>query len=865
MIFKHSTLNLICRWLAMIPALVAANNAGATLEDEIRAFEAGDAVQPPPPAALLFTGSSSIRGWSSLETAFPHHRVLNRGFGGSQMSDLLFYFDRVVVPYRPALVVVYEGDNDLAAGESVDLVFAEYTQFLDRIEQQLPGTDVALMAVKPSPSRAQIMAKMRELNDRLQARADGRHIRFIDVYTPLLNHAGQPRPELFQADMLHLNSAGYAVWQAVVGPALDAWALGRGQTFLLDFGAAGTPTAHAASPHDPVNFWNNLNDIGLLTAGQLSNLVTAVNLPTAISLAVLDRFNGVNENGTTASSLYPLNATRDSWFGNTEVFGGLSNVFPRFKLTGLDQALAYRFTFFASRAGVGDNRECGYTVRGANTGFAALDAANNVSNTASVANIIPDANAEITISLAPTTNNNNANHFTYLGALQIEAVPPQTPILFTREPASQSILAYQPVTWSAAVSGSGPYQVQWWSNGVPIPNANQFVYTISAVTPAMDRSVYSISVSNLAYGTLSSAALLTVLPDTNPPALLSASSLTGTTIELSFSKPLGPSAIAVANYRVNGLPISSAVLLPNGKSVLLTMAMPVAGAFTVAVDHLQDLAGNSIAPGATVTGTVPPPQPDTFLIDFGSSATTENGAAPDDPVNYWNNVTELVGTSPTGRLANLISSKNAPSPIGLVMVRRFNGANLNGTTAGTVFPADTTRDSLYGNTEAFNGLANVFPSFKLIGLNPGLLYHLEFYASRTGVSDVRETGYTVTGASTHLVALDAANNVTNLALVLSVAPSVAGEITVSLAPTARNNNANHFTYLGALRLAATVPRRFLPPILTEGRIRLEWTGDSRLESAPNLSGPWNPIVPAASPYLAPVVPGESRFFRLSPQ
>jgi hypothetical protein len=134
----------------------------------------------------------------------------------------------------------------------------------------------------------------------------------------------------------------------------------------------------------------------------------------------------------TNSTLYPSNATRDSLFGNTELFGGLTNVFPQFKLSNLNPSETYTFTFYASRNGVGDNRETGYTVQGGNSGFAALNPANNIDTFATLAGITPDGAGEITISLAPTANNNNANHFTYLGVLKIESIP---------EPAALTLLA----------------------------------------------------------------------------------------------------------------------------------------------------------------------------------------------------------------------------------------------------------------------------------------------------------------------------------------------------------------------------------------------------------------------------------------
>lgn len=205
------------------------------LESEIAAFERADAAQPPPPDPVLFTGSSSIRMWPALAAAFPDQPVLNRGFGGSQMSDLLHFFDRVVTVYRPPLVVVYEGDNDLAAGESPARVLAEYEQFVARVHAALPGTGILLLAVKPSPSRTAWMDAQRALNAGLRDLAAlDPAVGFVDVFTPMLGTDGQPRRELFLSDLLHMTPAGYAVWHAALDPVLDLW-MGRGVPQPLGF------------------------------------------------------------------------------------------------------------------------------------------------------------------------------------------------------------------------------------------------------------------------------------------------------------------------------------------------------------------------------------------------------------------------------------------------------------------------------------------------------------------------------------------------------------------------------------------------------------------------------------------------------
>ena len=160
-------------------------------EGEVRKFEWIDRRTPPPAHPVLFTGSSSVRLWTNLVSDFPNRPVMNRGFGGSEMRDLVAYFDRLVLPYHPALVLVYEGDNDLASGKSVDEVYAEFLKFLQRVRTDLPGTPVALMATKPSPSRQKWISNQRDLNDRLESLArNSPGVFFIDTFHPLLHHRG---------------------------------------------------------------------------------------------------------------------------------------------------------------------------------------------------------------------------------------------------------------------------------------------------------------------------------------------------------------------------------------------------------------------------------------------------------------------------------------------------------------------------------------------------------------------------------------------------------------------------------------------------------------------------------------------------
>ena len=201
-----------------VPVVFAAPEKWAAAIDK---FTEADKTNPPPRDAVVFVGSSSIVKWTSLAQDFPDLKVINRGFGGSQLEDTVFYADRIVIPYRPKTVVVYAGDNDLNAGRTPEAVFADFKALVAQVHAKLPQTRIVYIAVKPSPSRWKIKDKGEQTNALIAAEcAKDSRLRFVDIWKPMLNEKGEPRPELFVKDMLHINEAGYAIWTPLVAAAL---------------------------------------------------------------------------------------------------------------------------------------------------------------------------------------------------------------------------------------------------------------------------------------------------------------------------------------------------------------------------------------------------------------------------------------------------------------------------------------------------------------------------------------------------------------------------------------------------------------------------------------------------------------------
>jgi lysophospholipase L1-like esterase len=213
--------NLFSAAILLIFSTVAAT-AQTNYEAEIAAFEAQDKATPPPAGGIVFVGSSSIRLWNGLAEAFPGKTIIQRGFGGSEISDVIRYMARVVSPYAPKQIVLYAGDNDIGQSKlSAREVYARFTTFYALARKQHPTATITYIAIKPSPARRQFMATQNEANQLIKKYlAAQRYASYIDVYTPMLNASGQPRPELFVADSLHMNAQGYDLWKQVVGPAL---------------------------------------------------------------------------------------------------------------------------------------------------------------------------------------------------------------------------------------------------------------------------------------------------------------------------------------------------------------------------------------------------------------------------------------------------------------------------------------------------------------------------------------------------------------------------------------------------------------------------------------------------------------------
>lgn len=222
----NSPLRLACALLGLVlwsGAFAAERKASADWTAEMGNFAQADAAAPSTEGCVLFVGSSSIRLWTTLKEDFPGVPVVNRGFGGSQVTDAIVHFERLVLPHHPRLIVFYAGTNDIAAGKEPEEVAADFAEFCARVHAERPQSRIVFVSVQYAPARWHLKAKMVAANELIaKFCAEDPRREFVDVNVVTLGATGDPREEIYSPDRLHMSAAGYALWTQALAKPINA-------------------------------------------------------------------------------------------------------------------------------------------------------------------------------------------------------------------------------------------------------------------------------------------------------------------------------------------------------------------------------------------------------------------------------------------------------------------------------------------------------------------------------------------------------------------------------------------------------------------------------------------------------------------
>lgn len=201
----------------------AASTTGAAerYAKRLAEFARQEAANPVAPGGIVFAGSSSIHIWSSLEADFPMLGALNRGIGGSTVSDVIELYDRLIKPHHPRQVVFYSGTNDLASGRTVERVVNDLSTLFDRIHGDFPQARISFITLAPNPARWAIVDQFKKVNTTVESwKAARPYLDVINVFDAMLGPDGMPLPDIYREDRLHMNAKGYSIWKSIVGPRL---------------------------------------------------------------------------------------------------------------------------------------------------------------------------------------------------------------------------------------------------------------------------------------------------------------------------------------------------------------------------------------------------------------------------------------------------------------------------------------------------------------------------------------------------------------------------------------------------------------------------------------------------------------------
>ena len=441
----------------MVFALASDAAFGQVFQADIDRWTAQDVLDAPAVGSILFAGSSSIRRWEQLTLDFADYKIIQRGFGGSQFEHLTGFVDEIVLPYNLSGIVVWEGTNDIATGESGAQVLGDYQNFVNAVHTTQPDVDIFYIGIMPTPGRQSNQTQEILANQAISTFAAGNDkLHYIDMPASFaeLNPYADPAFTSKFVDTIHLNRSGYDFWTSIIRPQVEAViapnkvfaanqnTLQPGSSLLFDFGPSSQGGELTLGPDSRGNIWNNWHPLargGNINAGEhLGNLLDTTGTPTGIDLTITGGFVAKTSNGLLApqvdllGDLAVASATQDFFLSTADGLqgGGSDDIPGGFMLDGLDPSQAYDFQFFGSRrtssTGVTEYRASGANSKvtslqtsGSNIG-ADGDYDGNDDEIALLTGIRPDPFGQIYIDLTLLEG-----RFAFLNAMQVSVTVPE--------------------------------------------------------------------------------------------------------------------------------------------------------------------------------------------------------------------------------------------------------------------------------------------------------------------------------------------------------------------------------------------------------------------------------------------------------
>jgi lysophospholipase L1-like esterase len=644
-------------------------------ESEILAYEAQDRTNPPPLGSVVVTGSSTIQRWSTIRTDLAPLDIIPRGFGGSTTDDLDYYLERVVLVYQPRAVVIYEGDNDIANGRPAQYVADRVAGILARISARLPAARVYVLSIKPSPGRWFQWTTQSAANQLLAAicAADARYT-FINTAPAMLGSNGQPKPEYYVADGLHLSAAGYQAVTNVVRPVLLPQQL---IPLPVDTVPPTTPTGVTATTQSKSRIdlrWNAAGDTGSGLAGY-SVFRNGLRVGTTTTL-------GYSDTGLTSNTLYTYTITAfDRMSPNRNESAQSASASAT---TLVDPTLPPTVSLQASPSSVaiGSSAQLSWSSTNASSCMASggWSGAKGTSGTAASANLF--ANATFTLTCTGTGG-------TASDSKSVNVIPAPT-VSLTASPSSIASGSATQLSWSSTNANSCTASGSW--SGAKATSGTATSSKMSS------NATFTLTCTGSGGDATSSAAVTVIVPPPPTPPTVSLSADPKTTIayggvaQLSWASTNATACSASGGWSGSRAQsgAESTPALTSGTTFALTCSGPggeASGSVNIAV---------AAPPPPTATLTATPANVDfnaatqlSWSSSNATSCTASRGwsgsrglsGSESSPSLTESTVFELVCSGPGGTVSSSAQVSVTPPPVPSVTLSATPGTVTNGSTA----------------------------------------------------------------------------------------------------------------------------------------------------------------------------------------
>ena len=163
---------------------------------------------------VLFTGSSIIEYWVTLQEDMAPLNAVNRGMAGTRISQVKARLAGIMEELRPRAVVLYAGSNDIQGDRppKAEYILRQFKKFVEIARESVPDIPVLYLSIAPSSAESRLphIDLVLKTNAVIKEWCDQEAgLSYCDLWVDLADSDGKPHPACFLPDGIHFTPEGY--------------------------------------------------------------------------------------------------------------------------------------------------------------------------------------------------------------------------------------------------------------------------------------------------------------------------------------------------------------------------------------------------------------------------------------------------------------------------------------------------------------------------------------------------------------------------------------------------------------------------------------------------------------------------------